>query len=356
MNKPFESESDSDFNSGYHSSIDYRTLQKLKNDKVRTENVGRADKPSDNFGGQSYCFSAAKLKRFIEVKRYREQERYLSYLDDDDMWMSQREEEEFSRYNRMIEDYLEYLLSSTSFEMQSTQRIRMQEMENVNQEVSQTVRVETEQQTETQNRKRRLCRHFLKGWCKRGKACDFLHDSSIFCPDLQKVFLGGLPSYITESNLRQKMAEQGYNVINKPKVLRGFTPQVCLGSVEEAQRLIKQGKIMIDDSQVDVRPYEEFVKDTPDKKLPDDIKRSVFLGGLPNGTTGKDIREELEKLDVKVVNHPLIKAGFTPQVILGNAQQAEKLVNLKKVRIRNTLVDIRPYVNYRVGSNRSRKY
>lgn len=355
MSKLFESESDSDANSWYYSSIDYRTFQKLQNDGVRTENGGLAEKPSDNLEGQSYCFSAAKLKRFIELKKWSEQERYINNRADDDIWMIPREEE-YSKYNRMIEDCLAYLLSSTSIEMQSTQRRRMQEMEKVKQEVSQTLRVVTEQQTETNNRKRRLCRHFLKGWCKRGKSCDFLHDSSIFCPDLQKVFLGGLPSYITESNLRQKMAEQGYNVINKPKVLRGFTPQVCLGSVEEAQRLIKKGKIMIDDAQVDVRPYEEFVKDTPDKKLPDDIKRSVFLGGLPNGTTGKDIREELEKLDVKVVNHPLIKAGFTPQVILGNAQQAEKLVNLKKVRIRNTLVDIRPYVNYRVGSNRTRKY
>jgi len=352
MNKPFESECDVDVKTGYHS-IDYKTFQKLKNN-LQMETVGHTVNRRGNLGGQSYCFSAAKLKRFIDFKRWSQQERYLNYLDDDYLWMSQREDE-YSRYNRLIEDYLQYLLS-TSRGMQSTQRRRIQEMEKVNREVPQTVRVVAEQQAEAQNRKRRLCRHFLKGWCKRGKSCDFLHDSSIFCPDLQKVFLGGLPSYITESNLRQKMAEQGYNVINKPKVLRGFTPQVCLGSVDEAQRLIKKGKIMIDDTQVDVRPYEEFVKDTPDKKLPDDIKRSVFLGGLPNGTTGKDIREELEKLDVKVVNHPLIKAGFTPQVILGNAQQAEKLVNLKKVRIRNTLVDIRPYVNYRVGSNRSRKY
>lgn len=352
MNELPESGFDNDANSWYNSSLDYVTFQKLQNDKVRTENVGDTEKPSDNLGGQSYCFSAAKLKRFIKFKKWSEQERYLNYRDDDDMWMNQREEE-YIRYNRMIEDYLAYLLASTSFEMRFTQRKRMQEMEKAKQEVSQTVRVVTEQQTESNNRKRRLCRHFLKGYCKRGKSCDFLHDSSIFCPDLQKVFLGGLPSNITESNLRQKMAELGYNVINKPKVLRGFTPQVCLGSVEEAQRLIKRGKIMIDDSQVDVRPYEEFVKDIPDKKLPDDIKRSVFLGGLPNGTTGKDIRRELEKLDVKVINHPLVKAGFTPQVLLGNVQQAEMLVNLKKVRIRNTLVDIRPYINYRIGSNRS---
>jgi len=204
---------------------------------------------------------------------------------------------------------------------------------------------------EDQNRKRRLCRHFLKGHCKRGKACDFLHDSSIFCPEMQKVFLGGLPSHIVEASLRMKLAEQGYTVINKPKVLRGFTPQVCLGSVEQAQRLIEKGKIMIDGSQVDVRPYEAFAKDNLEKRLPDDIKRSVFLGGLPNGTTGQMIKEELEKLDVKVVNHPLIKTGFTPQVMLGSIEQAQKLVNLKKVRINNTLVDVRPYVNFRERSS-----
>merc|ERR1719510_1049416 len=90
------------------------------------------------------------------------------------------------------------------------------------------------------SRKRRLCRHFLKGHCNRGKTCDFLHDPSIFCPSSQKVFLGGLPAHITEATLRQKLLQQGYKVINKPKVLRGFTPQVCLASVEEAQKLIEK--------------------------------------------------------------------------------------------------------------------
>jgi len=355
MNQSFESESYSDYTSGYHSSIDIRTFPKLENGKLQTETLGYSEKNSGKVGGQDYCFSAARLKQYIEFNKLAEQKHCAGYFNDDHLWMKLKQEE-YNRYNRIIEEYLEYLLSSTSFEMQSARKRRIQEMKKLNHEVLRTKPVLAERQTEARNRKRRLCRHFLKGWCKRGKSCDFLHDSSIFCPDLQKVFLGGLPSYVTESTLKRKLAEQGYNVINQPKVLRGFTPQVCLGSVEEAQRLIKKGKIMIDDSQVDVRPYEEFAKNTPDNKPPDDIKRSVFLGGLPNGTTGKDIVGELEKLDVKVVNHPLIKAGFTPQVILGNAKQAEKLVNLKKVRIRKTLVDIRPYVNYRVGSNRSRKY
>jgi len=210
---------------------------------------------------------------------------------------------------------------------------------------------------EDENRKRRLCRHFLKGHCKRGRACDFLHDPSIFCPDFQKVFLGGLPAHITESTLQEKLTRQGYTVINKPKVLRGFTPQVCLGSVEEAQRLIKKGRIFIDGSQVDVRPYEAFAKDDLDKRLPDDTKRSVFIGGLSNGTTGQMIIEDLEKLDVKVVNHPLIKTGFTPKVTLGTVDQAQKLIKMRKVRIHHSLVDIRPYVNFRdTPTQRRKKY
>lgn len=200
---------------------------------------------------------------------------------------------------------------------------------------------------EDQNRKRRLCRHFLKGHCKRGKACDFLHDSSIFCPDLQKVFLGGLPAHITETSLKHKLAEQGYQVINRPKVLRGFTPQVCLGSVSEAQQLIEKGKINIDGSLVDVRPYEAFAKDNLEKKLPDDIKRSVFLGGLVTGTTGQRIKDDLEKMDVKVVNHPIIKTGFSPMVTVSTVQQAQLLVKLKKVLINEALVDVRPYVDFR---------
>jgi len=210
---------------------------------------------------------------------------------------------------------------------------------------------------EDENRKRRLCRHFLKGHCKRGRACDFLHDPSIFCPDFQKVFLGGLPAHITETTLQEKLTQQGYTVINKPKVLRGFTPQVCLGSVEEAQRLIKKGRIFIDGSQVDVRPYEAFAKDDMDKRLPDDTKRSVFIGGLSNGTTGQMIIDDLEKLDVKVVNHPLIKTGFTPKVTLGTVEQAQKLIKMKRVRIHHSLVDIRPYVNFRDSpAQRKKKY
>jgi len=201
--------------------------------------------------------------------------------------------------------------------------------------------------SEDQTRKRRLCRHFLKGHCKRGNSCVFLHDLSILCPNSQKVFLGGLPTHITESTLRQKLAEQGYEVINKPKVLRGFTPQVCLASVEEAQKLIENRNIIIDGSLVDVRAYDAFAKGDVDKMRPDEIKRSVFLGGLSRGTTSRMIKDDLEKIDVKVVNHPLVKTGFTPKVTLATVEESNMLTKLKKVRINETLVDVRPYTNYK---------
>jgi len=202
-----------------------------------------------------------------------------------------------------------------------------------------------DQLEEDQNRKRRLCRHFLKGHCKRGKACDFLHDPSIFCPNSQKVFLGGLPTHITEATLRQKLAQQGYKVINKPKVLRGFTPQVCLASIEEAQKLIEKSNILIDGSLVDVRAYEAFAKGGIDESRPDETKRSVFLGGLSKGTTSQMIIDDLQKMDVKVINHPLVKPGFTPKVTFGTVKETNMLIKLKKVRINDTLVDVRPYVN-----------
>jgi len=198
---------------------------------------------------------------------------------------------------------------------------------------------------EDHHRKRRLCRHFLKGFCKRGKGCDFHHDVSIFCPNKWKVFLGGLPAHIREDTLRRKLSEQGYNVINRPQVLRGFSPEVCLGSFEEARRLIESRKILIDGSIVDVRPYEACATDGMDKRFPDDMNRSVFLGGLRSGTTSKVIQDDLDKLDVKVVNHPLIKSGFTPKVTLGSVEQTNKLIRMKKVRINDRLVDVRPYVN-----------
>lgn len=204
---------------------------------------------------------------------------------------------------------------------------------------------EPDEKREIVFRKRRLCRHFVKGFCLRGDSCDFLHDQSFFCTDEQKVFLGGLPQNLTAEALKTKLEKQGLRILNKPRIIRGFTPKVCLGSVEEAVRLVAQGSIFIDGHSVDVRPYKD--KDLLRKGLPSVVKRSVFLGGLPENTTAEMIVSDLQRLDIKVVQCPVIKDGYAPRVVLESLESAKMLVSLKRVMVNGTAVDVRPYVNFR---------
>jgi len=202
-----------------------------------------------------------------------------------------------------------------------------------------------EEKPHNETRKRRLCRHFVKGFCMRGASCDFLHDPSIFCCDEQKVFLGGLPLHLTPQMLKTKLEDLGLTVLNKPRILRGFTPQVCLGSVEEADRLIAQRYIFLDTQRVDVREYKD--RDQLRQVLPSVVKRSVFLGGLKENTTAEMIIRDIENLDVKVVEHPIVKSGYAPRVVLGSVEGAKMLVSLQRVLVNGTIVDVRPYVNFR---------
>jgi len=202
--------------------------------------------------------------------------------------------------------------------------------------------------------KSRHCRHFLKGHCKRGISCGFRHDHSVFCTDMQKVFLGGLPAHMTSSSLRKELEDQGYTVLNNPKILRWFSPQVCLGSVEEAQRLVEQGTITIDTAVVRVRPFETFTQDHK-KKQPDEVERSVFLGGLNSSTTVEMIKDELGKMGLVVVNMPVLKAGYSPQVVFETFKQARTLLNLMQVEINGALVNVRPFANIRSSSGKKKK-
>merc|ERR1712061_153155 len=201
--------------------------------------------------------------------------------------------------------------------------------------------------------KSRHCRHFLKGHCERGESCGFRHDHSVFCTDMQKVFLGGLPPHLTSSLLRKKLTEQGYTVLNNPKILRWFSPQVCLGSVEEAQRLVEKGTIVIDGAVIRVRPFEAFTRDNK-KKLPDEVERSVFLGGLAAGTTAELIKDELGKMGLIVVNVPVVKSGYSPQVALKTYEQAQTLLKLMRVQINGSLVSVRPFANIRSSSGKKK--
>jgi len=190
--------------------------------------------------------------------------------------------------------------------------------------------------------KRPDCWHYVRGYCKRGKYCDFAHDSKHSFPDTHKIFLGGLPVQTTETSLCQHLKEMGYNVINKPKIYRGFSPQVCFASEGEAKRLIEQGSITIDGAKVDVRCYQAFTKKSRDKHL-DKRSRSVFLGGLRIGTTTHMIKKDLEAIGMKVVNYPLIKSGYCPQVIMATEKQSQNLVSMGKVKINGGFVHVRPY-------------
>merc|ERR1719427_202349 len=204
------------------------------------------------------------------------------------------------------------------------------------------------------SKKSRHCRHFLKGHCERGDACGFRHDQSVFCTDLQKVFLGGLPTHLTSSLLCKWLTEQGYTVLNNPKILRWFSPQVCLGSVEEAQRLVEKKTIVIDNTVVQVRAFEAFSRDNKWKQ-PDEVERSVFLGGLSPDTTAEMIRHDLRVMGLVVVNIPVLKSGYSPQVVLKTFDQAQSLIKLMKVQINGTIVNVRPYANIRSSCKKRKR-
>jgi len=189
-----------------------------------------------------------------------------------------------------------------------------------------------------------VCRHFTKGWCRQGDTCSFQHIAESSHPDTQKVFLGGLPHSITPAMLLQQLRQQGYKVVNVPTIFRGFSPQVCLSSTEEAMKMLQQGNIMISGCTIDVRPYKASTKKERDRQL-DTNNRSIFLGGLPSSVTLQIIRAEMEKLGMKVTNRPLIKAGFIPKLTLASSQQALELVAKGAIDINGATVSVRPYVS-----------
>jgi len=67
------------------------------------------------------------------------------------------------------------------------------------------------------------------------------------------------------------------------------------------------------------------------------------------------IKKHLAELGFATANHPVVKSGFAPQVILESEEQARRLVALKKIKINKRTVEIRPYSRYRRKNNLSRK-
>jgi len=129
-------------------------------------------------------------------------------------------------------------------------------------------------------------------------------------------------------------------------VCGGFCPKVCLASATEAERLIKERTIIIEGKAVGIRQYQAFTTKAKEKLLSVN-RRSVFLGGLRKGTTTKMIKQELELLGLKVVNSPVVKGGFSPNVIMATEEEALMLVRLVEVPINGTMVDFRPSRPYK---------
>jgi len=188
-----------------------------------------------------------------------------------------------------------------------------------------------------------ICRHFEDGYCRRGETCDFKHNTLNSYPDTQKVFLGGLSRHITSEKLVLELEEKGYKVINNPKIIQRFSPQVCLGSVEEAQKMLQKGTITIEGRSLDVRPYQPFTQKELKRQL-DINRKSVFLGGVPLNITIRILKREIAKLGMKVTNRPLIKNGFIPKVTLATANQAKQLIAQGEIKLFGVVVNVRPYM------------
>merc|ERR1719419_350540 len=114
------------------------------------------------------------------------------------------------------------------------------------------------------------------------------------------------------------------------------------------------GTITIDTAVVRVRPFETFTQDHK-KKQPDEVERSVFLGGLNSSTTVEMIKDELGKMGWVVVNMPLLMSGYSPQVVFETFQQARTLLELMQVEINGALVNVRPFANIRSSSGKKKK-
>jgi len=287
------------------------------------------------------------------MKQQKKDQLGVFLCEEEKRWEASRKEQQYT-----IEDNFKAQLSEEDEEKDSSsgQRSFMDYYSDQGSSSNCTTQFDTSSANDQQHLQERSkhCRHFLKGYCKRGASCGFLHDQSVFCSNKQKVFLGGLPSHLTRSMLRQKLMEQGWTVLNRPKIHKWFSPQVCLGSVEEAQRLIQKGTIDIDGTEVKVRAFEPVTLDM-EKKLPDEVERSVFLGGLSVGTTAKIIKDELTRKGLVILDIPNVKVGYCPQVVLKTAQMAQTLINLQTVKINGVMVNARPFANLRSSAAKRRR-
>jgi len=85
------------------------------------------------------------------------------------------------------------------------------------------------------------------------------------------------------------------------------------------------------------------------------VERSVCLEGLPASTTAEKIRDEVGKMGMKVVNIPVVKTCFCPQVTLESIDKAQMLLNVKQIQINGVMVSVRPFAIIRRSFRRRRR-
>jgi len=71
----------------------------------------------------------------------------------------------------------------------------------------------------------------------------------------RSIFLGGLGKGTTCRIIRMELEKSGVKVVNLMKIKRGFCPKVTLANTLQTNLLVSKGKIQINGSWVDVRPY-----------------------------------------------------------------------------------------------------
>merc|ERR1711964_150844 len=198
----------------------------------------------------------------------------------------------------------------------------------------------------------RLCKHFLLGKCGAGDKCTYAHDISVLKPDEQKVFIGGIPSACTSRQLVAAIEKLGFKVLNIPKCHpSGFSPKVCLGSVEEAKELLKIARIPVGDHTVDVRKFN-------DSRSKDQDNFCVTITGIPEGTSGYTLLQGLEKCGFPIDRSPVIDDGAT--VCLGcemsTIEQCDALLAIESLPCMGTTLkfkEFKPYVKPVKANRRS---
>jgi len=185
----------------------------------------------------------------------------------------------------------------------------------------------------------KLCKCFLLGGCPNGDKCTFAHDISVMKPNEQKVFIGGIPSGCTSRQLITAVEKTGFKVINIPKCHpSGFAPKVCLESVDHAKELLKIARIDIEGHIADVRKYNDSRANNSDNA-------TVVVSGLPEGTTGYQLLQGLEKAGFLIERSPLVESGSTvcERCEMATVEQADAMVAIETIDCLGTTLTFKPF-------------